>query len=289
MLDGIDAERIMPNAFEKSGLYPINAEKVLERLPNTITTMEITTNLDAVLLKRLDDARYEREKSKQSKARPKGKKVPAGISYCPEDSGSDEDDDVETAPDAGDGPSNDSSNDSGDDGDLPDPLEDVDSALAAGENADDELTEDVGQPSTSAQIMNVLMRSAPGSKRGKSPMKKGASKNIKSSIKNGNMVVATYEGEWFLAQVIEANIKHGYSKLNYMKIQGMNSFIWGASDELVTLNQDILLQNVSPVLLNSRGAIGLSKEDLKIVKEKMTNMVFYSNFHFYRIFLTFLI
>ena len=44
-----------------------------------------------------------------------------------------------------------------------------------------------------------------------------------------------------------------------------------------------------PVPSTSHSAIGLSKEDLKIVKEKMTNMVFYSNFHFYRIFLTFLI
>ena len=31
------------------------------------------------------------------------------------------------------------------------------------------------------------------------------------------------------------------------------------------------------------------KEGLKIVKDKMTNVVFDSNFHFYRIFLTFLI
>ena len=40
----------MPPAFEKCGLFPINEEKVLERLPSVTATESIATNVDKALL-----------------------------------------------------------------------------------------------------------------------------------------------------------------------------------------------------------------------------------------------
>ena len=82
LIVNLNPKEHMPKAFEKCGLFPINPEKVLERLPSATGTLEITTNLDEALLKKLETSRYG-DQAKKRASRPKGKKIPAGTSYIP--------------------------------------------------------------------------------------------------------------------------------------------------------------------------------------------------------------
>jgi hypothetical protein len=88
----------------------------------------------------------------------------------------------------------------------------------------------------------------------------------------GTAVVALYEGEWFLAEVVEdqKGVPGGYTRLNYMTIKGSNIFMWGTRPDLVmTYNDDILLENIQPEPVNSRGHFRLNKKDLTYVKTWM--------------------
>ena len=60
-------------AFEKCGLFPINADKVLERIPSRERTEEIAANVDQILLKTLEVRRFD-----TGTKTPRGPKVPAG-------------------------------------------------------------------------------------------------------------------------------------------------------------------------------------------------------------------
>jgi hypothetical protein len=51
----------------------------------------------------------------------------------------------------------------------------------------------------------------------------------------------------------------------------------------VALNQDIILDNVVPEPVNSRGHLGLKKKDLKIVLSRMV-VVYYLPFLYFTIF-----
>ena len=87
-----------------------------------------------------------------------------------------------------------------------------------------------------------------------------------ASGNSGALVVALYEGEWFLAEVVrqQSEVPDGYTKLNYAAIRGANHFAWpDMADVMVTLNEDILLKNVTTEVLNSRGYFGLISSDLK--------------------------
>jgi len=99
----------------------------------------------------------------------------------------------------------------------------------------------------------------------------------KSKYKPGELVVATYEGSWFLCEVCEDQERApwGYTRLSYTIIKGKNAFAWGDKpDILLTANEDILMQNVSPVPINSRGHLALTNPNLLAVMAKMV-MVFF--------------
>jgi hypothetical protein len=68
------------------------------------------------------------------------------------------------------------------------------------------------------------------------------------------LVVAIYEGEWFLAEICkdQSNVDKGYP---YMTIKGNNSFVWGEKEDIpvhVALNEDIIVEPVVPEPLNKR-------------------------------------
>jgi hypothetical protein len=91
--------------------------------------------------------------------------------------------------------------------------------------------------------------------------------------------MAVYEGQWFLAEVMirQADVAHGYTRLHYMVIKGSNAFDWGPKqDIMVTLNDDIILDYVEIVPVNSRGHFGLQPKDLKLVSTLM--VVVYTSF-----------
>ena len=92
LMNSVDARRIIPPAFEKCGIFPINKEKVLERIPSKDTSELICENLDSSLLNKLSEMRYGFEEKRRAK-RPKGKKVPAGMSYTPDTTEEEEEED----------------------------------------------------------------------------------------------------------------------------------------------------------------------------------------------------
>ena len=96
----------------------------------------------------------------------------------------------------------------------------------------------------------------------------------------GNHVVATYEGEWFLAEICrdQSKVATGYTRLKYMQIKGNNAFASPLRPDLhVTLNEDIILRRVVPEPVNQRGYLGLCKFDLKKVQIRMV-LVYKSSF-----------
>jgi len=60
----------LPTAFRKYGLYPIDRNEVLVRIPSILTTKAMVSDLDASLLKTLEVRRF----GDPSKKKPRGKK-----------------------------------------------------------------------------------------------------------------------------------------------------------------------------------------------------------------------
>jgi hypothetical protein len=63
----LDTQRILHQAFKKCGLFPIDREQVLERIPAAVQTEEIAQHVDEV--RRFGDGK---------KKQPRGKAIPAG-------------------------------------------------------------------------------------------------------------------------------------------------------------------------------------------------------------------
>ena len=57
-----------------------------------------------------------------------------------------------------------------------------------------------------------------------------------------------------------------------------NLFIWAKPDILDTVNEDILLKNVSPIPVTNRGHLGLTDKDLKIVLSQMIGSASFNTF-----------
>ncbi len=80
----------------------------------------------------------------------------------------------------------------------------------------------------------------------------------------GTMVVTVYEGEWFIAEVMEdqdRGVPGGYTRLKFMANKGNSVFAWpNKEDKVITYIEDILLENIHPIPLNSCGHFGLTKK-----------------------------
>ena len=87
--------------------------------------------------------------------------------------------------------------------------------------------------------------------------------------------MALYEEQAFLAEVSQdqSDVEVNYTRLNFMKINGMNRFIWDKPDILVTLNTDIIMKRVEPIPVNSRGCLGLKEADMKKLFDLQNEMV----------------
>ncbi len=88
----------------------------------------------------------------------------------------------------------------------------------------------------------------------------------------GTWVVAIYEGQWFLCEVVEdqSKVADGYTRLSYMAIKGRNVFGWGKKADLVdTFEEDIILDKVEPMPANNRGHLQLCTNDHLSVLSRM--------------------
>jgi hypothetical protein len=101
----------------------------------------------------------------------------------------------------------------------------------------------------------------------KQPAKQPSKQPAKQPAIQSKFVAATYEEQWFLAELSknQSDVVTGYTRLNW----GFNSFGWGDKEDIhITLNEDILM-SVIPQLVNSRGNLGLSDQDLRKVLRLM--------------------
>ena len=105
----------------------------------------------------------------------------------------------------------------------------------------------------------------------------GVRSDTKQNFENiGEYVVAVYEEQWFLAEIVmdQSGVGQGYTRLKYMTIKGSNAFAWAHDDVHTTLNEDILMEPVLPEPVNSRGNLGLKKKDLEKVLSLMVVVYF---------------
>jgi len=120
LLDSVIPAELLPPAFERCGLYPIQRKKVTERLPSKDKAKTIARHLDKALLDRLEERRFP-----VSKKKGRGKKIPAGKSYTDMDTEEEEEEESEV---------------SGDDESMGPPSEDEDEvALEQTEEVDSDL------------------------------------------------------------------------------------------------------------------------------------------------------
>ena len=243
----------LPAAFEKCGLYPVDVEKGVQRIPDRrmACTDSVRELLDSTLGEKLEELRGF---NKPKQIRGKKIKVPAGASYTAvedEEVEEVEEDEEGQEDEGGEGDAEDqeevvavrkrrrvmrveSDGDSDDDMELPDLSDDDD---------DDEEEEDVDEP-------------GPGC--------------AQPAHKVGQFVVAMYDSTWYIAQVEgeePENECEGFTLLKYMERKGHNQFVWGqVSDQLKTINTDILLTVEPPVPISSR-FLGLPKDVVKEVEK----------------------
>jgi hypothetical protein len=175
LLLSLNPQKHLPTAFAKCGLVPVNREKVLERIPSVQDSHAIARNLDSVLLERLEVRRF----GDQSKKKTRGKKVPAGQSYSrvEEESSNDE---VDSEPEEV-GSFEHSEEDSKED--------------SQEENSEEEGSQEKGTSTEKGRETEVDL----GDEELPEPGMPGP--------RAGTSVVAVYEGQWFLADVLENQAK----------------------------------------------------------------------------------
>lgn len=234
LLDGLKPGQYLPKAFEKCGLFPINKEKVLERIPSTLRSEVVASHIDKALLKTLEVRRF----GEKAKKKPRGQKIPAGQSYSQLEE--EEEDEV-----------------SGVDSSEDESEQEDESEKESEQEAEVVLS---GFENTGFHIKETA------DSRDELPDVPVARKNLTS------YVVAVYEGQWFLAEIYkdQSNVSTGYTRLNYMSIKGTNSFAWNLKEDIhIALDADILIEPVIPEPVNSRGHLGLRKKDLEKVSSLM--------------------
>jgi hypothetical protein len=101
LVASLKPQDLLPGAFQKCGLYPLDRSKVLEFIPSTISAQQVASHVDSALSQRLEARRFGEAKKKQ----PRGMKIPAGQSYThvnsEEEETSEDKDDVENLLESG--------------------------------------------------------------------------------------------------------------------------------------------------------------------------------------------
>jgi hypothetical protein len=239
LLEKANPGKHLPAAFEKCGLYPLNVEKAVERIPSRRMTTDVPSTrdlLDSTLGERLEELRGV-GKGEKPKQRGKKLKVAPGKSYCDREDGDMEDGDME------DGDMEDRYMEGSDLEDSNKENSDVESSEEADEVLD--LMDNVEEDSEVSEDEEELDKEHAGGQ--------ASTKEILYPV--GSYCVAVYDGQWYVAQV-EAeepeNECDGFTLLRYMERRGHNQFVWGAVDTLKTINSDILLKVDPPIPVSSR-------------------------------------
>jgi hypothetical protein len=308
LLGKVNAEALLPPAFERCGLYPINPAKVICRIPSIENSEEVARHVDRELLKTLEVRRFGSEKKKV----PRGKKLPAGQSYSAQPA---EEEEEEAASE------NEQELEDASEQELEDASEQGQEEL--GEDCDDFEVEIDGKKrkysrkqtgkkplgknvrkvtnireKTKKKIPVVVESESESEESEASEWSDGSEESEASeqgeeeqelpdlapttSRNSGKLVACVYEGQWFIGEVLKENpgmVPRGYQSISYASIRGQNLFAWPTKkDIMLTLSEDILLRDVTVEPKNSRGQFGLKMNVYKIVETLM--VVVYYDFYF---------
>jgi hypothetical protein len=263
-----DPGKHLPAAFEKCGLYPVNVDRAMERIPHK--DMDCSDSIKELLNSSLGDKLDQlRGTAIKNKVKKRGKKitgkVPAGKSY------SDMHVETEEEADSMDEMDSEDKEDSDSDIEIPDQDEEEvvkgkskgkgkyklmpKKTVRAIQTSDSDSDIDLPEPDVPVQT-----HAGAGGSWWMRP----------ANFAVGAFVVAVYDKQWYLAQVEGEEPdeeSEGLTLLKYMERRGNNQFIWGQTcDRLKTLDSDILLRVEPPIPVSSR-LWGLPKDVLKEVEK----------------------
>ena len=242
LIGKLETADLLKNGFRKCGLYPLNPEEVMVKIPHREDTETIARGVDQVLIDKLETRRF----GDAAKKRPRGKGVPAGASLTTYQAGESSEEEE------------DSSSNGEEDGSSSGGEEDGSSS--GGEEDGSRVDSDKSDTEEVDKRKEAESGDAGGSK-GQTVL-----------------VVAVYEGEWFVAEKVkdQAGVQDTHVRLSYMSPRGKNIFCWpDKCDVLDTDREDVLVKHVSIEPVNSRGHFRLKDKDFQKVKTLMV-MVFSS-------------
>lgn len=256
----------MPAGFRRCGLYPIDKNQVLSRMPRQQSEADRTATrqlLDETFSERLAQLRG----TDKQKTRKRGAKVIPGKSLCDlsdqEEEEHEEEDEEEPEEEEVDADDLLVDRDSDSEAELVMPRK----RSRAGVFEDVDEDEEAG-PSGAA-----------GSSRKDGPSSKVVPESS-DEFAVGTFVVAMYEGTWYLGQVEGCDPDEevdGYTCVKYLEKKGENKFTFSGRDILFTLNTDILLTVEHPDPVSSRGFWGLPQQTVKEVTKLVKGI--WSIFH----------
>ncbi len=206
LLDTLQPGQLLPAAFAKCGLWPINKNKVLERIPSAMQAKDVAAHLDSTLLERLEVRRFG---DKNAKKKQQGIKIPACQSYSKleEEKAEAEDSSMDDSEDK----TEHSSISNKEKIENSDAKEMISGFEWMEESGADWLREEELRAEELPDLDIVVPR-----------------KNLTACV------VAVYEGQWFLADICKDQtiVDPGYTRLNYMTIKGKNSFTRGLKEDI---------------------------------------------------------
>jgi hypothetical protein len=208
LLDTLQPGQLLPAAFAKCGLWPINKNKVLERIPSAIQAKDVAAHLDSTLRKRLEVRRF---RDKNAKKKQQEIKVPACQPY------SKLEEEKAEAEDSSMGDSEDKTEPSSISNEEEIENSDAEEMISGFEWMEESGVDWLWEEELRTEELPDLDIVVPR-------------KNLTACV------VAVYEGQWFLADICkdQTNVDPGYTRLNYMTIKGKNSFTWGLKEDIGT-------------------------------------------------------
>lgn len=298
------------SGFAACGIYPLDPQRVLSRLPPEQMRRSVQTEFDRQLLEELQKNRYG-DPAKKTRAK-KANRLPAGVSYTVGARGDEQEDedDPQEGPSGlqqparaargarGSGgvrgmasrgakrrliPALDTSSGSEDNeeneevihtdylGADPDGPSDSESSDSSESSEENEETSGVFVVSSNVDEPELECKQKKNQQQ---------EKEQKKVYDVGDFVTAVYEGQWLIAQVdINQDLASDtHVNLSYMHRIGHNQFKWPKDhDLLLTLKEDILTQCTTPVLVGSSiraNLVGLKPSEAQEADAALAAMVY---------------
>lgn len=265
-------EKNLPAAFAACGLYPVNPEKAMKRIPSR--SMDVETGsarelLDSSLGEMLEELRGV-GKNEKPKTRGKKIKIAPGKSY--------------TAPRESDKETESEEDEEDEESEVEEELDldDVEVNDVTLENEEEEEEQQLGRGngrkrrSAFRELLRGSVETDKDEDTGEEEEEDEWDMENADELPKapplypvGCHVAAMYDKQWYIAQVEPEEPENecaGFTLLRYMERRGFNQFVWGQKvDKLKTINSDIIMKVEPPIPVSSR-LYGLPKDTVKKIE-----------------------